>query len=1003
MRGDVADRGLARRGARRRSAATSRRCAASFMRRRRSATRWPPRSTESASRASCDPSSAARSRSIALTRDDPIELFLLFSSATTLLGAPGQGVYVAANLALEAMARQRRAEGRPALAVAWGPIEDAGYLAERPEARDALARRLGAKPMPAAQALAGAPGDRSPADCRRPALPRRAGTRRGAFCRSSPRRCFAEIRADGGCFAGRRFAGRAARRARRRRWRWRSSRPSSPKRPRHILRLPAAGDRSGCGRCREMGMDSLMAVELRLALESRLRIDLPLVSLAEGTSVASIAARLGERRFAPGRTDAEVIALGRRVTRYRRRGRRRGADAAETDRVVEPARGKIGCGGVIRWQPGRNLFGLSAQAKARLIEKLASAAASPRSPHRREPAAAPARRAARLDVAQLEGYPRNPHDRARRRNYLGIADPFFRVHEGIAGAETVIDGRTYINFASYNYLGLNGDPAHRRRGQGGDRPLRHLGLGEPSGFRRAAGPPRARTGAGPPPRCRGQRRPGRRTFDQRHRDRPSARPQRRDRPRRADPQQHRAGGDAVGGAPRAVPPISTRRPPTGCSPKRGRATAMRCWSSRGITAWTATSPISPAFIAAARRHRAWLMVDEAHALGVLGPRGFGSADHFGIDPDEVDIWMGTLSKSLVSCGGYIAGRRDLDRLSEAGRRPVSCSRSAWRRRRRRRRSRRSQLLEREPERVRRLNDRAALFLRLAREGGLDVGGSVGASIVPIITGSSIRRRPAGAGDVPPRHQRPADPLSGGARARRPAAVLSDRRSTARRRSATRSRILLEESRGGRRRADRSRRRCPAPRHGNAVALKLPGLRLRHRRARLDRCGSTAGARCSFGDKAARPRQNGRPSAAAASRPGARSCASRRGEAARRIIEDRRRQPGPSSGSKYSGTAPPVSRNAGISLHRAGTPSASASTSGKPKPSAKDGSSSARAPFSSRTISASGRWLCSTRSPRSAGQRSSMSMMFSVSQPRRPISTRGAAPAAALRRRSGARN
>ena len=93
----------------------------------------------------------------ALTRDDPIELFLLFSSATTFVGAPAQGAYVAANAALEALARRRRAEGRPALAVAWGPIADAGYLAARPETRDALARRLGAKPTSAAEALAGLP------------------------------------------------------------------------------------------------------------------------------------------------------------------------------------------------------------------------------------------------------------------------------------------------------------------------------------------------------------------------------------------------------------------------------------------------------------------------------------------------------------------------------------------------------------------------------------------------------------------------------------------------------------------------------------------------------------------------------------------------------------------------------------------------------------------------------------------------------------------------------
>ena len=56
-----------------------------------------------------------------------------------------------------------------------------------------------------------------------------------------------------------------------------------------------------------------------------------------------------------------------------------------------------------------------------------------------------------------------------------------------------------------------------------------------------------------------------------------------------------------------------------------------------------------------RRYGAWLMVDEAHALGVLGSRGFGLAEHSGIDPNEVDIWMGTLSKTLSGAGGYIAG------------------------------------------------------------------------------------------------------------------------------------------------------------------------------------------------------------------------------------------------------------------------------------------------------------------------------------------------------------
>jgi acyl carrier protein len=74
-----------------------------------------------------------------------------------------------------------------------------------------------------------------------------------------------------------------------------------------ILRLPAGGI-APLRPLSEMGMDSLMAVELRLSLEGRLRVDLPLVSLAEGTSVASIAERLAAA-LSTGPKDSDVIAL----------------------------------------------------------------------------------------------------------------------------------------------------------------------------------------------------------------------------------------------------------------------------------------------------------------------------------------------------------------------------------------------------------------------------------------------------------------------------------------------------------------------------------------------------------------------------------------------------------------------------------------------------------------------------------------------------------------------
>src|SRR4051812_40253046 len=66
----------------------------------------------------------------------------------------------------------------------------------------------------------------------------------------------------------------------------------------------------------------------------------------------------------------------------------------------------------------------------------------------------------------------------------------------------------------------------------------------------------------------------------------------------------------------------------------------------------------PAICDLAAQHGARLMVDEAHAAGVLGARGAGTAELFGVE-DRVDLRMGTFSKSLASCGGFIAGPDDV--------------------------------------------------------------------------------------------------------------------------------------------------------------------------------------------------------------------------------------------------------------------------------------------------------------------------------------------------------
>ncbi|MFJ5138934.1 aminotransferase class I/II-fold pyridoxal phosphate-dependent enzyme [Streptomyces sp. NPDC088707] len=67
----------------------------------------------------------------------------------------------------------------------------------------------------------------------------------------------------------------------------------------------------------------------------------------------------------------------------------------------------------------------------------------------------------------------------------------------------------------------------------------------------------------------------------------------------------------------------------------------------------------PGILELCERYDAPLMVDEAHSLGVLGDTGRGITEHFGIDPDRVHVKMGTLSKTVPSAGGYVAGSRDL--------------------------------------------------------------------------------------------------------------------------------------------------------------------------------------------------------------------------------------------------------------------------------------------------------------------------------------------------------
>ncbi len=155
----------------------------------------------------------------------------------------------------------------------------------------------------------------------------------------------------------------------------------------------------------------------------------------------------------------------------------------------------------------------------------------------------------------------------------------------------------------------------------------------------------------------------------------------------------------------------------------------------GVYSMDGDIPNLPPLIELKQRYGALLMIDEAHSIGTIGQTGRGIGEYWHINPTQVDIWMGTLSKSFASCGGYIAGSQALIKylkytapgfVYSVGISPPNTASALAALR----------LLKAEPERVTRLNSRARLFLELAKHKGLNTGPSHDSPVVPIIIGDS---------------------------------------------------------------------------------------------------------------------------------------------------------------------------------------------------------------------------------------------------------------------------
>lgn len=319
---------------------------------------------------------------------------------------------------------------------------------------------------------------------------------------------------------------------------------------------------------------------------------------------------------------------------------------------------------------------------------------------------------------------------------LGMENPYYRVHEARAGASSLIDGTPVLNFASYDYLGLNGDPriteaVHQAVTRWGTSvSASRLTAGEREAHRELeaalAGLYQAEDAI---------------VFVSGHATAVSTvaallEP--------TDLILHDAlihncivaGALMSGAVRRSFPHNDMNALEDLLRTERGRYKRVLI-ATEGLFSMDGDGPDLARIVELKNRYGCWLMVDDAHGLGVLGQTGRGIFEQANVDPGEVDIWLGTLSKSLVSCGGYVAGSKPLVDLLKCVApgfvysvgMPVPTAVAA---------TTALRIMLAEPERVQRLQQNGARLFKRAQDCGLNTGESWGFGVTPVIIGDTLR-------------------------------------------------------------------------------------------------------------------------------------------------------------------------------------------------------------------------------------------------------------------------
>ncbi|GAA4432145.1 aminotransferase class I/II-fold pyridoxal phosphate-dependent enzyme [Bremerella cremea] len=603
------------------------------------------------------------------TRELPLDYFVCFSSIAAMIGSPGQANYAAANAFMDALCAGRRAEGLTGLSINWGPWSGGG-MAKGTDARRFAGIGLGMIAPP--QGLLAMEELLPTRHANVGVFPVEWNKFLKQFGRNKHPRLLDELAkihrqertaatAVGGSLRDRLQSADEEKRA---------SMISDYVADQAAKTLGIAASQIDRAKpLAEMGLDSLMGIELKNAIEAELDVDIPVEEFSQDTTVTSLATAVA---------------------------------------------GLIGVEGDFTASSGEASSAPAAKEKpARAIEDI------PDSDFQTDQFP---------EVVALQ-------DRIATFARMGMDSPYFDVHEGTTRDTAMIDGREFICFSSYNYLGSSGDPevtaaakaavdtfgtsVSASRVVSGEKTIhgeleRKIAefLGVESSVCFVGGHSTNETTIGH------LMSPGDLILH--------------------DELAHNSlvqGCILSGAQRRAFPHNDTAACERMLAEARGkyrRAVIV----VEGVYSMDGDYCDLPKLVEIKEKYKAMLFVDEAHSIGTMGKTGRGICEHYGIPGSRIDFLMATLSKSLGSCGGYIAGKKTMIEylkytapgfVFSVGMPPSNAAAALASFKR----------IEKHPEVVAKCMSNSKLFLKLAKEKGLDTGLSNNTPVVPVITGNSL--------------------------------------------------------------------------------------------------------------------------------------------------------------------------------------------------------------------------------------------------------------------------